>query len=73
MGFKEKRKAMGITQDALAKQMQVSRSTISMWETAKAFPRSDKLPKLARILGCSIDDLLPLASPIEDKEVKTID
>lgn len=31
--------------------------TIAKWETGKANPRADLLPKLAKALGCSVDDL----------------
>ena len=46
-----------MTQDQLASEIGVARSTIAMWESGEAMPRADKLPELARILGCSIDDL----------------
>lgn len=46
-----------ITQDDLAKSLGIERSTVSNWETEKAMPRADLLPKLAEVLGCSIDDL----------------
>lgn len=34
-----------------------SHSAITMWETGQRKPPSDKLPAIARILGCSIDEL----------------
>ena len=46
-----------ITQDDLAKSLGIERSTVSKWETEKAMPRAALLPKLAKVLGCSIDDL----------------
>ena len=51
------RKDAEISQDGLAKQMGVDRSTIAKWETGEASPRADKLPQIAEILGCTIDDL----------------
>lgn len=45
------------TQSALAEELGVDRSTIAKWETGKANPRADLLPKLAKALGCSVDDL----------------
>lgn len=48
---------MNITQSKLAEMLKVDRSSIAKWETGEAFPRADKLPQLAEILGCKIDDL----------------
>lgn len=46
-----------LTQEQLALKLNVDRSTIAKWETGEAMPRADKLPELARILECTIDDL----------------
>ncbi len=56
--IKRLREAAGITQEKLAQEIDVGRSTVAMWETDTNFPRADKLPILARILGCTIDELL---------------
>lgn len=48
---------MNITQSKLAEMLKVDRSSIAKWETGEAFPRADKLPQLAKIFGCTIDDL----------------
>ncbi len=48
---------MNLTQEQLACQMNVDRSTVAKWETGDAKPRADKLPELAQILKCKIDDL----------------
>lgn len=45
------------TQEQLANKLNVDRSTIAKWETGEAMPRADKLPEIAKILGCTIDDL----------------
>ena len=55
------RTARGITQEQLAVKIDVDRSTIAKWETGKALPRAELLPKLARALNCSIDNLLSLS------------
>lgn len=57
MNIKNKRESKGLTQEELGKMLGVNRSTVAMWETGEAMPRADKLPELAKILGCSIDDL----------------
>jgi len=55
--IKEKRIGRGITQEFLANALSTDRSTVAKWETEKARPRADKLPELAKILGCTIDEL----------------
>lgn len=51
------RRSKGMTQQELADLLKTTRSTVAMWESGESFPRADKLPQLARILGCTIDDL----------------
>lgn len=52
------RKEKGITQEALAERLKVARQSVSRWEMDAAFPETEKLIKLSRILECSIDFLL---------------
>ena len=52
------RNKIGITQDALAKRLKVTRSVVSAWETGKAAPRCDKLKPLAKVLQVGVTDLL---------------
>lgn len=55
--LKEVREKANLTQEQLANLINVDRSTITKWETGEASPRSDKLPMLAKVLDCRIDDL----------------
>lgn len=57
MNIKELRVSAKLTQEELGAMLGVNRSTIAMWETGEAMPRADKLPELAKVFGCSIDDL----------------
>lgn len=57
MTIKELRMSRNMTQSELATQIGVKRTTIAMWESGSSLPRTDKLPELARIFGCTIDDL----------------
>lgn len=52
------RNEKGLTQEALAERLSVSRQSVSRWEMDAAFPETEKLIKLSRILECSIDFLL---------------
>lgn len=55
--LKQLRETSGMTQTELAQRLGVGQSTIAMWETGESFPRTDKLPELAKIFGCTIDEL----------------
>lgn len=55
--IKNLREQAGITQEEMAKHFGVDRSAIAKWETGCAKPSVDKLPLLAKLLGCTIDEL----------------
>lgn len=59
MSITEARRSKNLTQLQLAGALGVTRSTVAMWESGESLPRADKLPQLAQILGCTIDDLFP--------------
>jgi transcriptional regulator with XRE-family HTH domain len=52
------RKAAGLTQIELAKSLDVPQANIAFWEWSDKPPRSDLLPKMAKVLGVRVDDLL---------------
>lgn len=52
------RKRDNLTQEGLAEHMQVSRQTISKWESDASYPEMDKLLQLCDMFGCSMDELL---------------
>lgn len=56
--IKKYRLKKGLTQENLANLLNVSKSTIGMWETGARKPDIIKLKKLAVILDCSVDSLL---------------
>ena len=58
MNLKKIREARNITQIELSDKIGVPQSTIASWETGRAYPRADKLPAIAKALGCTIDELL---------------
>lgn len=51
------RRRAGITAADLAERMHYSRTTIYFWEQGRCWPSSQELPRIAEILGCTIDDL----------------
>lgn len=54
----ELRKKAGLSQYELAKLLEVPQSNIAFWELSDKPPRSDVLPRLAKILGVSVSTLL---------------
>lgn len=57
MRIKELRESLKLTQEDLAKKLNIGRTSVSMWENGEAMPRADKLPEIAKVLNCSIEDL----------------
>lgn len=55
--LKNLRKKCGKTQMELAKELGVNRSAVACWELGIKYPSADKLPALAKIFGCTIDEL----------------
>lgn len=56
--IREKRLELNMKQGDFAVALGIERSTVSKWETGKAYPRAELLPKLAQILNCTVDELL---------------
>lgn len=52
------RKEHGLSQDALAAQLYVTRQSVSQWENDKTMPSVDLLLKLSQIFGVTVDTLL---------------
>ena len=48
----------GMTQEALAEKMNVSRQTVSKWELVSTYPEMDKVIELCRFFSCSMDELI---------------
>ena len=57
------RKAKNLTQSQLADLLFVSDKTVSKWETGRGYPEISILPKLASVLGTTVDDLLQEVEP----------
>ena len=52
------RKDKGLTQKDLAEQMNVTDKAVSKWERDLACPDINSIPKLAEVLGVSVEELL---------------
>lgn len=52
------RKKAGLTQMAVARALGISDSAVNQWEKGKTFPKTEQLPKLAKLYGCTVDELL---------------
>ena len=58
------RKNVNLTQDQLAEVLEVTRQTISKWESNLAYPETSKIAKLAEVLKVSCDYLLRDVKPV---------
>lgn len=52
------RKKAKLLQKDVADELGVHRSSVAKWETGVAIPRVGTLMKLARLYGCTIEDLI---------------
>ena len=53
--FREKK---GFSQIYLASELNVSQQAVAKWESDEMMPRADKLAPLAKLLECTVDELL---------------
>ena len=58
-----RRTALGVSQDKLAEQLEVSRQSVSKWETDASVPDLDKLIRLSELFGMSLDELVKGEAP----------
>lgn len=76
-GFPERLKSarhrLGLTQEALAEELNVTKASVSAWENGREKPGFRLLPRLKVVLDTSLDDLIcgpdadrrsPLAEPL---------
>ena len=57
------RKSQGLSQEALAEKLYVTRQTVSRWETGAVTPDAENLLRLCQTLGVSADELLGNTPP----------
>lgn len=59
----EYRRKHSLSQEQLAEQIGVSRQAVSKWERAESSPDTDNLIELAKLYGCTLDELLYTDEP----------
>ncbi|WP_298029732.1 helix-turn-helix domain-containing protein [uncultured Dysosmobacter sp.] len=52
------RRRAGLLQRQVAEALNVSMGTVAMWDTGRNKPRADMLPKIAKLYGVTVDELL---------------
>lgn len=56
--IRERRQALGISQEELAQRLYVSRVTVSHWETGRTLPDVQSVLLLANLFGTTVDELV---------------
>lgn len=58
MNMSYARKRAGLLQRQVAEALGVSLGTVAMWDVGRNHPRANMLPKIAKLYGCTVDELL---------------
>lgn len=56
--LKKFRNDTGMTQEELAARLYVTRAAVSKWETDRGYPAIDSLRLIARLMDCTLDELV---------------
>lgn len=56
--IRKQRHAAGLSQEALADRLYVTRQTVSNWETGKTYPDLDSLIRMSSLFHTSVDELI---------------
>ena len=71
--FQRLRKAKKLTQEEIASKVNLTPQSISKWETDLSAPDIMLLPKLAKILDVSLEELLTGEKKVETKVLNEFD
>ena len=66
------RKEKGMTQNDLAQKMNVTDKAVSKWERDLSRPDINSIPKLAEILGITVEELVNAQTKEENKKIDEI-
>lgn len=58
MSFRSARLAAGLSVQQVIEKLNVSDAAVYMWETGLHNPRTSRLPEVAALYGCTVDELL---------------
>lgn len=67
--IREKRKALGLTQEQVAKRLGVTAPAVNKWERSGTYPDIMILPALARLLETDVNTLLGFREELTDQEI----
>lgn len=67
-----KRKEKGLTQEALASYMGVSKASVSKWETGQSYPDITFLPILAAYFNVSVDELIGYEPQLTKEDIREV-
>lgn len=67
MSFLSARKKAGLTQADVASEVGVSAAAVCQWETGATVPKAKLLPVIAKLLNCTVDELLKPEAPQPNK------
>ena len=66
---RERRKALGLTQEQVAEALGISAPAVNKWEREASLPDITLLPPLARLLGIDLNTLLSFQENLTDGEI----
>lgn len=55
--MKSCREKAGLSREQVSLALDISKDAIKKWEIGKSMPVASKLPDIAKLYGCTIDDL----------------
>lgn len=58
MSFRSARLAAGLSVKQVIEKLKVTDAAVYMWETGTQAPRVSRLPEIAELYGCTVDELL---------------
>lgn len=67
--IREKRRALGLTQEQAAERLGVTASAVNKWERGASLPDITLLPALARLLGVDLNTLLDFSEELTDAQI----
>lgn len=58
MNFSDLRKKYGVSQESLAKELGLTQTAISKWESGEAKPKIETIKKISKLFGVSVSEIL---------------